>query len=289
MKGYISTREKCFVCGKGLVHDERRGGCFCTDHPQVAAMTFVGRFGRAIYKRFKSYPHAAQFLNGLRFKTGEGTFDSRDYQVAKPFSFTNLSEKYLNRKRTLKSLGEVRNYIRTAQRYWGDTNVKEINGADIGDFLFELKIYPKKKKGETKDPEPKEMSEKTRANYRASLNDFWKWMLQRQVITLAQMPIFPKIDFELGYRRITDMDTQEKIIQTVYEMTHGFNPKIWLGIDLLATYVNLRSQISEAVLETGVCKTGGGGVGSLRRYPAHDHNRDRPTGWDGQRKKGVRT
>lgn len=55
-----------------------------------------------------------------------------------------------------------------------------------------------------------------------------------------QMPIFPDIEYELGYRTITDIDTQEEIIKKVFDMTYDLNPKIWLGIDLLATYVNLR-------------------------------------------------
>ncbi len=51
------------------------------------------------------------------------------------------------------------------------------------------------------------------------ISDFWKWILRRQVINLAQMPVFPEIKYELGYRTITDMDTQEAIIQKVFDMT----------------------------------------------------------------------
>ncbi len=229
------------MCGLSLKHDERRHGLFCPDHPQVSAVkNFTVRFGREIQKQFRSYDLAAQFLNGLRFRTSEGSFDAKDYQADKPYSFTNLSEKYLKRKSSLKTISDATCHIKAAQGYFGDRNVKEINGGDIEDYLFSLQTHPKKKRGAAKAPAPIDMSEKTRANYASRLHDFWKWMLQRQVITLAQMPIFPKNDFELEYRKITDMDTQEKIIQTVYEMTHGLNPKIWLGIDLLATYVNLR-------------------------------------------------
>jgi len=167
---------------------------------------------------------AAQFLNGLRFKTCEGTFDPRDYQASKPYSFINLSKKYLKRKQHLKSYKEARRHIEVAQDYFGDRNVKEINGADIEDYLYSIEG----------------ISEKTRANYMSRISDFWKWILRRQVINLAQMPVFPEIKYELGYRTITDMDTQEAIIQKVFDMTSDLNPKIWLGIDLLASYVNLR-------------------------------------------------
>jgi integrase len=44
----------------------------------------------------------------------------------------------------------------------------------------------------------------------------------------------------LAYRTITDIKTQEAIIEKVFELSHKINPKIWFGIDLLSTYVNLR-------------------------------------------------
>lgn len=169
MKGNIITREKCCICNATLKHDDRRHGLFCPKHPQISAVKiFIVRFGGNVQKQFNSYEKAAQFLNGVRFKTSEGTFDPKDYQ------------------------------------------------SDEG------------------------ISEKTRANYMSRISDFWKWILKRRVINLVQMPIFPGIEYELGYRTITDIDTQEEIIKKVFDMTYDLNPKIWLGIDLLATYVNLR-------------------------------------------------
>ena len=61
---------------------------------------------------------------------------------------------------------------------------------------------------------------------------------KRQVIKI--IPPFPEIEFELGYRNITDMKTQRAIIEKVHELTEDINPIIWFGIDLLATYVNMR-------------------------------------------------
>lgn len=225
MKGNIITREKCCICNATLKHDDRRHGLFCPKHPQISAVKiFIVRFGGNVQKQFNSYEKAAQFLNGVRFKTSEGTFDPKDYQSDKPYSFTTLSNKYLNRKQNLKSFKEARRHIKVAQDYFQDTNVKEITGADIEDYLYSIEG----------------ISEKTRANYMSRISDFWKWILKRRVINLVQMPIFPGIEYELGYRTITDIDTQEEIIKKVFDMTYDLNPKIWLGIDLLATYVNLR-------------------------------------------------
>ncbi|MFH1152802.1 MAG: hypothetical protein V1793_03205 [Pseudomonadota bacterium] len=225
MKGNIISKEKCFLCGGSLKHDNRRHGLFCPDHPQVAAVkSFIVRFGRDVQKQFRSYDRAAQFLNGVRFKTSEGSFDARDYQADKPFAFCNLSDKYLKLKSNLKSLKEAKRHMAVAVEYFGDRNVKEITGADIEDYLYSING----------------ITEKTRANYCSRVSDFWKWILRRGIINMAQMPLFPKIEFELGYRKITDMETQEAIIREIKTMTYHVNPKIWLGIDLLSTYVNIR-------------------------------------------------
>ena len=37
MKGRIYTEEKCPLCGGVFFHDEKRGGLFCKQHPQIAA------------------------------------------------------------------------------------------------------------------------------------------------------------------------------------------------------------------------------------------------------------
>ena len=225
MKGGVYTREKCSICGKGLKLDDRREVLTCPDHPQISGTgkCFV-KFGRDINKRFPAVNQAIQFLYGLRFKTVEGSYDAKDYQADKPYSFTNLSEKYLKRKSHLKSIREARCHIKAAQDYFQDRNVKEITGADIEDYLYSLE----------------NISEKTRANYCSRLSDFWKWILRRGIIDLSRMPMFPKIEYELAYRTITDMGTQEQIINEVWRLVKDINPKIWFGIDLLATYVNIR-------------------------------------------------
>ncbi|MCP3925509.1 MAG: hypothetical protein GY714_23300 [Desulfobacterales bacterium] len=127
-------------------------------------------------------------------------------------------------KKNLKSFKDKKRHIVVAQNYFGGRNIKEINGADIEDYLFSIE----------------DISEKTRANYKSSISDFWKWCHKRQILNLAQMPFFPDIEFELGYRNITDLETQRKIVDKIYEMTYEINPKIWFGVELLSTYVNIR-------------------------------------------------
>ena len=61
-----------------------------------------------------------------------------------------------------------------------------------------------------------------------------------RVITLVQFPEFPVVKFNLGYRKIVDKETQTAIIDEVKRISFSFNPKIWLGIKWLATYIAIR-------------------------------------------------
>jgi len=218
MKGNISTRERCFVCKSNLVNDEKRGGCFCPEHPQVGATTFIVRFGSDVYRRFKSYPKAERFLTGLRYKTGEGSFDSNDYKKENPNGFMSLSDRYLKKKEKKKSYSNIKNYILVAQKHFEDTNVKYINSADIDEFLFNIP----------------NISEKTRSNYKSTLSDFWTQLKKWKIITLSQLPDFTEIeiDVDLGYRNFTTWEEQSLILEKVKEL--AINPKQWFGIELLS-------------------------------------------------------
>ena len=133
-----------------------------------------------------------------------------------------MSKKYLKTKLTRKSYRDIERGINQACKYFNDKNVKDFNGADIEDYLFSIK----------------NISEKTRYNKCSSLHDFWNWLLRRGVINMNQMPIFPKIDYDLGYRKIIDWETQQKIIDEVNRITK--NQKVGFGIELLTTYPALR-------------------------------------------------
>jgi hypothetical protein len=77
--------------------------------------------------------------------------------------------------------------------------------------------------------EQDDISDKTKANMKSCLHDFWSWLLARKVITADQFPSFPKTPFELGWRNITDIPTQQSIIEKVKDLSYHINPKIWLG------------------------------------------------------------
>ena len=187
---------------------------------------YVVRFGRDISKWFKSREKAERFLTGLRYENDKGTFDPRDYASDKPLSFSNLADKWLTKKEKevkRKSYNNLKNYMSRAKGFYQHTNVKGIDFAELEDFLFFQNV-----------------SDKTRSNIKSCLHDFFTWLRKRRVITLQQFPEFPETPFELGYRNITDIETQQTILKEVKELTYHINPKIWLGVKWLCTYIGMR-------------------------------------------------
>ena len=175
MKGGIYTEEKCPMCGQAM-RDNGRSAVACPTHKeQKASMLFV-RFGRSIKQRFRSYEEASRFLNGLRFKSDEGSFDKRDYQPDRPLSFTVLSDKYLDyRKHDLKpgSYKVLKPRIRRAQKYFKHTNVKQINYAGLEDFIH----------AQT------DLASKSKHELLSAIHCFYQWMINRDEIHEKHMPL----------------------------------------------------------------------------------------------------
>jgi len=233
MKGGIYSDQRCTVCG-GPFRDNGRDGLICPKHPEHRATRFKVKFGRDICRRFGGdYKAAERFLTGLRYKTDEGTFDPRDYKKDNPLGFENLAEKWLSVKKTQvkpKSYNNLANYMRRAIDAWGQRNVKQIGYADIEDFLGEQKIAVS----------GRPVSAKTRANMRSALHDFWEWLRKRRIVQPHQTPEFPEAKFELGFRRTIDKGTQEAILEEIHRISYHINPKIWLGVKWLCTYISIR-------------------------------------------------
>jgi integrase len=193
-------------CMKGQIYPNRDG--------------YVVRFGN-VSKRFGGLKEAERFLNGLRFKTDEKTFDERDYKKSNPLSFTNVSEKWRLVKKTLlrpNSYRSLCNHLAKAQGYFGHINVREIKYGNLEDFSRTIQL-----------------SGKTIHNVMLTLHSFFNWLKQREEI--QKIPEFPKIRFELGYRKTIDKDVQQQILDDI-EKNEPF--KVWLGIRFLATYISIR-------------------------------------------------
>ena len=233
MIGGIYSDQRCKVCGSPF-KDNNRDGLSCQKHHKERATRFKVKFGRAICKRFgPDYFGAQRFLTGLRYKYDEGTFDERDYKKDNPLGFENLATKWLDiKKREVKpkSYRNLYNYMNRAIKTWGNKNIKEIDYANIEDFLF----------SQTLRRSNKPVSDKTRSNMRSALHDFWVWLRKRRLIRVDQMPEFPEVKFELGFRTTITKDTQETILDKIHELSFSINPKVWLGVKWLCTYISIR-------------------------------------------------
>jgi integrase len=180
----------------------------------------IVRFGK-LSKRFVNIKEAERFLTGVRFKTDEQTFDARDYKRDNPLSFTNMSEKWRKGKKAEvrpNSYRPICNHLKRAQGHFLHMNVKEIRFGHLEDFIKE-----------------QDVGDKTRHNILATLHSLWMWMKDREDI--QEIPKFPKVKFELGYRKTIDKDVQQQILDDI-EKHEPF--KVWLGIRFLATYISIR-------------------------------------------------
>ena len=217
MRGSIYTEQKCTICGGKLKFDERRRGLYCETHPdQCATGKFIVRFGGTVTKRAKTYREAERILDSLRWEVDKGSFDVRDYKRDNPLGFENLARKWLALKQEAvkaKSFNNLENYMARAINEWGQLNIKNIGYGEIEDFIFAQNV-----------------SDKTRANIKSCLHDFWEWLRKRKVLSIAQLPEFPEITFELGWRQTVDRSTQEAIIDEVYKIFITLTPKYGSGL-----------------------------------------------------------
>ncbi len=240
MAGKISSEDKCPICGASFDVDNGKN-LSCQKHKSQHPTNYRVRLkhkGDPVQRRFGTYEEASRFLNGVRFKIDEGSFDSRDYKADIPLGFANLARKWLELRKThveqgtlaQKSWNNLNSYMQRAIKSWGNRSVKEISYADFEDFLFI-------QKGELGFGD---VSGKTRSNGKSCLSDFWQWLLKRREITLAEMPHFPETPFTLATRKTVGHETQDAIIDEVKRISYQTNPRIWIGIKWLSTYFSIR-------------------------------------------------
>ena len=76
-----------------------------------------------------------------------------------------------------------------------------------------------------------------KANMKPRLHTFFTWTRKREKIP---MPEFPEIKFQLGWRQTISKETQQALIDEVWRISKDVNPRIWLGVKWLATYISIR-------------------------------------------------
>lgn len=249
MDGGIYTEEKCPRCGLTML-DNSRNAVWCPAHREERAKTFMVRFGRKIFKRFSDqrngtgYQAACLFLNGVRFKKDEGTYDPRDYQKTNPLGFAHLATKYLEIKRqTLEpaSYRAIVSHIRRAEKVLGEMSVKDIGYDEPEDFFLSQK----------------DVSSKTVQNIKITIHNFFQWLVRRRIIRQEQTPEFPEWRYELGFRRTLKKSVQESVLAEVHRMEWGTNPRAYMALRWLSTYISLRPGDLTVILEEHVALSRG--------------------------------
>jgi integrase len=237
MQGRIYTEQKCFFCAqKGqpgkLNHIEGRGFLQCPIHLEVKWTGLcIVRFGRSHTKRFKTVEKGERHLTSLRYQLDQGkVFDQREWAKTQPLSFLALREKFLKSKDvkdiTDKQKVHIGMVLGKAGEEWDRMQIKDIMESEIDDFFIKIK---------------KGRGNKTLANYKTVLHDFWAWVVKREKRkSKLEMPGFPDITYKLGWRTIVKMEDQKKILDELWEITENENPRIWLGVKLLSMYPKVR-------------------------------------------------
>jgi integrase len=185
------------------------------------------KYGRAIRRVFSTYAEAVRFLTGMRFKEDEGTLDPREYQADSPLDIGKLVDEYLDERAKLKTSKDLMRFLHSA--------VAAMPGSIKGVTRPKVKAWLK----------ALNCGDKTKANYLSALSAFLKWCKDEEHI--SEVPSLPKVEFELGWRRVTNWETQQAIVDVVREIAP---PKVWLAVELLRTYTCLRpgdiTRITEA-------------------------------------------
>ncbi len=251
MLGGIYSEQKCEICGSSFVWEPKRDGLFCPDHPKEKATgLFRVRFGRRINLRFSKYDSARKKLLTMQCETDEKRFDIRDHLPDRPMAFDKLSDQWLSWKQKEVSPGHWRNlsrYMFAAVDAWGDRNVKAIDYASIEDLVWSRS----------------DISDKTRNMMVSCYRDFFRWLKRRRIIQLHQIPEFPEISFKLGFRTLIDKETQEAVASEVFKLSWKINPKIYIGIRFLTTYISIRPGEMLSIKEKDIILEPGGISGYL--------------------------
>jgi hypothetical protein len=118
----------------------------------------------------------------------------------------------------------LRNFINRGFAVWGDRNVRSIDYGEIEDFIL----------GQTS------IGSKTRKEMNSSLRSLWEWLRKRRILQRYEIPDFPVVDAELGWRNRVTKTIQYEILAEIYKISSHINLRSWIAIKWLTTYIAIR-------------------------------------------------
>ena len=197
------------------------------------------KFPGGINRRFGDRVAAERFLNGLRFKVDEGTFDPREYRKEEPLELENLAREWLEKKRLdgLRCPGVLVLHMGKAVAFFGNRNIKSLSTRDVESFRSWLL-------------QQKQWSSKYKSAILSTFLSFLKWVVR--VEAGLRMPEVDPIPFQMKMRNIIDKDTQIAVLDEVKRLTWHLNPKIYIACLWLSTYVTARPIELLSIMESDI-------------------------------------
>jgi hypothetical protein len=183
----------------------RDGILQCKEHPQyIWTKDCRVKFDQEHIKRFSSVLDAEKHLIYLRGQVNHGTYDSRDWRQDEPLSYRSQRERFVlvKKKETIspKQLRHIIYVLEKAGKKWDRLSIKDIAEGEIEDFF----------------DEDHGIGNKTLANWKSVLTDFWAWVVRRERRkSKIEMPEFPDIKFKMKKRMVVSMEDQADIIEEV--------------------------------------------------------------------------
>lgn len=238
MKGGIYSIEKCSVCSQTL-RDNRKDAVTCTEHPEQRAKRLRVYF-QGVTRRFGDYEKAGKFLSGLRHKSDENIFDASDYKKSQPHGFANQIEKFLAvKQRTVKPKGwaSYRSKLAHAVEAFGNTNVKSIQFAEWEDFFHSLELNPR-----------------TVHHIRATLINFYGWLVKRKVLNLWEVPEFPVVRYKETLKKTVSKEDQLRGLEALFNDTWSTNPRIFLAVAIMYSCPDVRPGELRSCNEEHLCR-----------------------------------
>jgi len=213
MSGYVRTKEKCPRCGGKFIGEPLCcPSCRTVPRRYYLDLPWKGQKIK-LYSDQDGYPldsfeRASRLLNHVRFEIDRGIFDPKNYvkRDLRQLQFGNYAEVWMARKQQEQARGQLsRSYLRSCRtwlnrlnQYFRYTNIREITGGRIEDFLLTL---------------PPTLAPKTVSNILGILHKILADARRRQDI--QQMPNFPQIHLNEPEIKWITREEQEVILAHV--------------------------------------------------------------------------
>jgi hypothetical protein len=243
--GGIYSDERCGGCGRSFV-DDGMVSLKCPDHPYSIASTFKVKI-RGTTARFSGYFRAKDYLYAARKALDAGTW----YSPEKAKTLGHVQDKFLDWKRDLVKMGRLntssvnayRNRLNRIVHVLGvSEDASSIRYRHVHGFLYKSGFSPK-----------------SIYDSYTVFKEMMVWAWDMGDITAT--PKWPAFEFSLEHdmkrRNTVNKDTQARILHEIYLTEWEIRPRLYLGVRMLATYINIRPSELLGVTENDYNREGG--------------------------------